>query len=190
MRYRTIVADPPWPYSGFASSIADNRASGTRDGMATTTLPYSSMSLGSIADLPVADLAERNSFLFLWTTNRYLREAFWIADAWSFTYRQTIVWDKGTSMSPFGGAVTPNRAEYLLVCRRGNAKLNGRWAGGSVVQAMKGSQPGTHSRKPDVFLDMVEQVSPAPRLEMFARRARFGWDYWGDESLSTVEMPA
>jgi N6-adenosine-specific RNA methylase IME4 len=31
--------------------------------------------------------------------------------------------------------------------------------------------------------------SPAPRVEMFARRARFGWDYWGDESLGTAELP-
>jgi N6-adenosine-specific RNA methylase IME4 len=36
---------------------------------------------------------------------------------------------------------------------------------------------------------MVEQVSPGPYLELFARRARFGWDYWGDESLNTAEFP-
>jgi N6-adenosine-specific RNA methylase IME4 len=24
---------------------------------------------------------------------------------------------------------------------------------------------------------------------LFARRARFGWDYWGDQSLGTAEMP-
>jgi N6-adenosine-specific RNA methylase IME4 len=30
---------------------------------------------------------------------------------------------------------------------------------------------------------MVEQVSPGPYLEMFSRRARLGWDTWGDESL-------
>lgn len=45
-----------------------------------------------------------------------------------------------------------------------------------------------HSGKPEAFLDLVEQVSPGPYLELFARRARFGWDYWGDESLGTVEM--
>lgn len=36
---------------------------------------------------------------------------------------------------------------------------------------------------------MVERVSPGPYLELFARRARFGWDYWGDQSLGTAEMP-
>ena len=34
-----------------------------------------------------------------------------------------------------------------------------------------------HSRKPDAFLNLVEQVSPSPRCELFSRRARFGWDY-------------
>lgn len=45
-----------------------------------------------------------------------------------------------------------------------------------------------HSAKPEAFLDRVEQVSPEPRIELFARRARFGWDYWGDESLGTAQM--
>jgi N6-adenosine-specific RNA methylase IME4 len=45
-----------------------------------------------------------------------------------------------------------------------------------------------HSAKPDGALDLVEQASPGPYLEMFARRARFGWDYWGDESLETATV--
>lgn len=45
-----------------------------------------------------------------------------------------------------------------------------------------------HSAKPDAALDLIEQVSPGPYLELFARRARFGWEYAGDESLGTVEM--
>jgi N6-adenosine-specific RNA methylase IME4 len=48
---------------------------------------------------------------------------------------------------------------------------------------------GAHSEKHDGFLDMVEQVSPGPYVELFARRARFGWDYWGNQSLGTAEMP-
>jgi hypothetical protein len=48
---------------------------------------------------------------------------------------------------------------------------------------------GAHSAKPDAFVDLVEQVSPGPYLEVFARRARFGWDYAGDGSLGTVEIP-
>jgi N6-adenosine-specific RNA methylase IME4 len=46
-----------------------------------------------------------------------------------------------------------------------------------------------HSAKPDGFYDLVERSIPGPYLELFARRARFGWDYWGDQSLGTAEMP-
>jgi N6-adenosine-specific RNA methylase IME4 len=49
---------------------------------------------------------------------------------------------------------------------------------------------GAHSAKPEAFLDMVESVSPSPRVEMFARRDRLGWDTWGDESLGTADMDA
>jgi N6-adenosine-specific RNA methylase IME4 len=47
-----------------------------------------------------------------------------------------------------------------------------------------------HSAKPEAFLDHVEQVSPGPYLELFARRDRLGWDTWGNESLGTAEMAA
>ncbi len=182
-KYRTIVADPPWHYDGFVSSVDDDRSSGTRNGIVSKKLPYSSMTLGELADLPVADMAAKDAFLFMWTTNAYLPSSFWLATAWGFSYRQMIVWDKGSSMSPLGGAIAPNAAEYLLFCRRGNHKLNGRWLEGCVVRANKGSQAGTHSRKPDVFLDLVETVCPGPYLEMFARRTRLGWDTWGNQSL-------
>jgi N6-adenosine-specific RNA methylase IME4 len=186
--YRTIVADPPWHYDGFVSSVDDNRSSGVRSGAVTKPLPYPSMSLGQLADLPVGDLAARDSFLFMWTTNAYLPSAFWLTTAWGFSYRQLIVWDKGSSMSPLGGAITPNASEYLLFCRRGTPRLKGRWDAGSVVRAPKGSQPGTHSRKPEVFLDIVEQVAPGPYLEMFARRTRLGWHTWGNQALEHVEL--
>jgi N6-adenosine-specific RNA methylase IME4 len=91
---------------------------------------------------------------------------------------------------PIGGCVTPNAAEYLLVGRRGTVRLKDKWPGGSVVTAPKGAKAGSHSSKPEVFLDLVERVAPGPYLEMFARRARFGWDYWGDQSLGTAEMAA
>jgi N6-adenosine-specific RNA methylase IME4 len=46
---------------------------------------------------------------------------------------------------------------------------------------------GKHSAKPEAFLDIVEQVSPGPYAELFARRARFGWDYpIGDQALGGV----
>jgi N6-adenosine-specific RNA methylase IME4 len=178
MLYRTIVADPPWAYEdGFVNGPAAGVGWSNRK-----PLPYSSMSVESICALDVGALAESGAFLFLWATNRYLPDAFDVMTAWGFRYRQTMIWHKQDA-SPFPAAVAPIDAEYLLVGRRGGVKRIGTWSASVIVAAR-----AEHSRKPDVFLDMVEAVSPGPYLEMFSRRARLGWDVWGDESLGHVEI--
>lgn len=74
----------------------------------------------------------------------------------------------------------------------------------AVINARKGTAPpaslarapgrwfnwprGKHSEKPEAFLDLVEQVSPGPYLELFARRNRLGWDTYGDECLPTATL--
>ena len=195
-RYRTIVADPPWPYAeGFVSI---NRTAGKWSERVEKPLPYQAMTLDQIAALPVRDLADPSgAFLWLWTTNRYLRDGFDIMDAWGFSYRQTIVWHK-VNGTPFASSVAPNHAEYLLFGRCGSVRADVQIAVAvhiahdrldTSVFAFRHNAK-VHSRKPEGFLDRIEQVSPGPYLEMFARRARFGWDYWGDQSLGTAEMTA
>jgi N6-adenosine-specific RNA methylase IME4 len=45
-----------------------------------------------------------------------------------------------------------------------------------------GRWPGRlHSEKPPVIHEWAERLSPGPRLELFARRTRPGWDAVGDE---------
>jgi len=47
---------------------------------------------------------------------------------------------------------------------------------------------GKHSKKPEAFQDIVEQVSPGPYLELFARRQRMGWSTWGNEVPCDVQI--
>lgn len=185
-RYRTIVADPPWDYG----KDNERSVSFTNDGKGPRierSMGYATMSVEEIKALSVQSMAHKDCRLWLWTTNRHLGEAFGVMEAWGFVYKQTIVWRKTGNPSPFGGSVAPNHAEYLLVGSRGTPELGQRLAS-SVIDA-----PAVvfgHSAKPECFLDLIELVSPEPRVELFARSARmFGWDYWGDESLGTAEMP-
>jgi N6-adenosine-specific RNA methylase IME4 len=143
------------------------------------------MPLVAIRNLPVSDIADQSAHLYLWTTNRHLHEAFHVAEAWGFRHAQTLVWTKIPLGSFLGGAFGAN-VEFILFCRRGRLATKetspSAWFDWPRVGA------GSHSRKPDAFLDLVEQVSPGPYLELFARRNRFGWDTWGDEALEHVEL--
>lgn len=175
MKYRTIVADPPWDYE---------RADGRLPTRSEMPLAYESLSLGDICILPVSDLAERSAHLYLWTTAEHLRHSFAVVGAWGFTYRTTIVWCK--RRLGMGATAWRNSAEFILFGERGYVKPQRRdlgtwheWATGRE-----------HSQKPDAFYDLVPTVSPGPYLELFARRQRFGWDTWGNEALEHVELTA
>lgn len=193
-RYRTIVADPPWAYpegwpvgseNDHVSPYAARRGVPFEKGR-RSPLRYEQMSVEEIAGLSVQSLAADDAHLYLWTTNRYLWDAKAVAEAWGFRFAQLLVWAK----KPMGigpGGTWAQSTEYVLFCRRGSLKSLRRFDSTWFNWKRMGK---AHSRKPDAFLDMVEQASPGPYVEMFARRARFGWDYWGDQSLGTAEMAA
>jgi N6-adenosine-specific RNA methylase IME4 len=149
----------------------------------TTRLPYAAMTLEDIAALDVASIAAVHSHLYLWTTNRFVEESYSIARAWGFRPRQLLTWAKPPMGIGFGGTFT-STSEFVLFCRRGTLTASRRhdssWFG---WQRPYINGHIAHSAKPEAFLDLVEQVSPGPYLEMFSRRARLGWDTWGDEAL-------
>jgi N6-adenosine-specific RNA methylase IME4 len=191
-RYRTIVADPPWPiHSHGARTPAANGNWNGKWERSVAKVPYSTMSIEEIAALPVANLAEPNSHLYLWAINEFLQDAYRVADAWGFRPGSLLTWCKRPMGLGFGGAYV-NTTEFVLFCRRGSLKPTRRWDSTWFEFKRPYNHNGApaHSAKPEGFIDIVEQVSPGPYVELFARRARFGWDYWGDESLGTAELVA
>ena len=203
-RYRTIVVDPPWPMpetgkttrgetdrKGIYTAASGRRIDGAwwgRHRGGTVRLPYKTLTLDEIERLQVSELAELHAHLYLWTTGRFLEESYKIARAWGFRPAQLLVWCKPPMGLGFGGAFVQT-TEFVLFARRGVlrhlAREDSTW--------WKWSRPYenghiAHSAKPDAFLDMVERVSPAPRLELFARSQRLGWDTWGNEALEHVTL--
>ena len=184
-KYRTIVADPPWAYDqGWPGASTSERSAfvARPDMPKRLPLPYQSMTLADIASLPVQHMADDDAHLFMWTTSRYLRNAFGIVETWGFRYSQTLTWCKSRrGIGP--GGVFASTSEFVLYARRGKPEHLSR------IDSTWFTWPrGEHSRKPEAFLDMVEQVSPGPYLEMFARRNRLGWDTWGNQSFEHVTM--
>ena len=169
--FRCIVADPPWPMKRSKGTLY----AGATDTpcMKTVDLDYPVMPVADIAALPVRDVAADGCHLYLWTTQRFLRDAYTVLDAWGFRQGAVLVWSK----PPKGVCGTwVCSAEFCIFARRGTLQHLRRHIG-TVFNWSR----GRHSAKPEAFQDMVETVSPGPRLELFARRERPGWTVWGNE---------
>lgn len=181
-KYKTIVADPPWHYgryNGFTNFPGRKSAP-----KAPKPMPYPTMTVQEICNLPVEALADTDCQLFLWTTNRYLPEAFKVLTAWGFRYSQTLVWAKTPRGTGQGGLFAPT-TEFILIGRKGRMpavkRIDTTWFN------WKRSH-NAHSKKPDEANELIEKVSHPPRLEMFARRPYKDWDIWGNEVKSTVNI--
>jgi N6-adenosine-specific RNA methylase IME4 len=180
-RYRTIVADPPWPQKG-GGPLRGREGFLDADGP-SLPLPYRTMTVDEIAALDVPDRAERDAHLYLWTTSGFLEDAFAVVRAWGFRYSTTLVWAKSPIGHGLGGAYGI-ATEFVLFARRGSLpagwKVGRNWFTWKRPYDERGKP--RHSSKPPEFYELVKHVSPPPRLELFARGPRQGWDVWGDEA--------
>lgn len=131
-------------------------------------------------EIPVPEWADMNAHLYLWTTNAFFSEAHALARAWGFEPKTVITWGKvkpdGTPSMKMGHYYR-GATEHAIFCVRGRLKLIGE----STKPTLFLSPRLGHSVKPDWFYQLVEEKSPGPRLEMFSRRSRDGWDAWGNE---------
>lgn len=188
--YRTIVADPPWRYSATSEAKPQaGRSSRMVEGH------YQTMSVEEIAALPVAELAHESAHLYLWVTNPRIygnqkdsggrgMMPIDIVHAWGFEYTTLLTWVK--TGAPGMGFYFRGMTEHCIFATRKKCPIPAEIRESNVITAPR----GRHSEKPDAFMDMVERVSPGPYLELFSRRARFGWDTWGDQALGGLELTA
>ena len=172
-RFTTILIDPPWRFTNRTGKVAPEHKRLHR---------YRTMSFDEIAALPLAQISNDNSHLYLWCPNALLLEALTIMKSWGFTYKTNIVWYKTRKDGgPDGrgvGFYFRNVTELLLFGVRG--KLRTQTAGRTRVNVVI-SRKQEHSRKPTQVYEVIEQCSPGPYLELFARTRRAGWTQWGDE---------
>lgn len=161
-KFKTVYADPPWSYGNQATR-------------ASTDNHYPTMPVSDICALPVKNIIDEQSLLFLWTTNGFLRESFDVIDAWGFEFKSTIVWVK--PQMGIGNYVR-NSHEFLMIATRGGAMpSDARKRQISWVQENR----GRHSAKPKCFRRIVEEMSFPNRLELFGRSAVEGWMVFGNQ---------
>lgn len=167
MKYKTILADPPWTFR--------NRS---RFG----AVPYSTLSVQQLIAMgpQIRQLAASNSHLYLWSTYVHLPDAFDVLDAWGFRYIQVLTWDKvRMGLGYYHRQVT----EPLVFAVRGRLRLLRR----DLTSLFRETRTD-HSRKPLAAYRHIEAASPGPRLELFARNSRQGWHSWGNEVQSDVAI--
>jgi N6-adenosine-specific RNA methylase IME4 len=172
-RFGSILVDPPWRFSNSTGKVSPEHKRLHR---------YRTMSLAEIAMLPVGGLALPRSHLYLWVPNALLAEGLHVLQAWGFTYKTNLVWYKTRrDGGPDGrgvGFYFRNVTELLLLGVKGGLRT---LAPGRRQVNLLAVGKREHSRKPEAFYDLIEQCSPGPRLELFARHRRDGWTQWGDE---------
>lgn len=181
--YGAIVADPPWRYNAATTVLrSGGRGAGAEH-------HYPTMDNAELAALPVADLAADRAHLYLWvTTPRLIADRRGrrdvtpqdIVEAWGFTSVTMLTWVKpgrgGT------GWYFRGQTEHVLFGVRGKLGIPPALREPNVIFAPR----RRHSQKPDELYALVERVSPAPRVDLFARVGRAGWHTWGNELVETA----
>ena len=190
--YHVIYADPPWQYND------KKKAGRTKCGAENH---YPTMSLEEIKKLPVQEISEENSVLFLWVTFPMIEEGLEVIKSWGFEYK-TLGFDwtklnKDKSVWHGVGAYAKSNNEICLMGVRGKVGRLLKDKEGNVVKTnpkeklrVKSNYVSSnvqavrqrHSKKPEEVRKRIEELfGEVSRIELFAREKAEGWTVWGNE---------
>ena len=198
--YNIIYADPPWRFKTYSAKGRDRCPDGipkTRAEQRTNNPErhYRVMDLADIMALPVKEWVAKDAILFLWAVDPMIPQALQVGEAWGFTFKTVAFYwaklrretskrggqytDPACANFPMGtGYWTRPNPEQCLLFTRGKPKRVS-----AAVRKLVISPRREHSRKPDeVAQRIVELCGDLPRLEMFARTERLGWDVFGNQT--------
>jgi N6-adenosine-specific RNA methylase IME4 len=175
MKYKVLVIDPPWQLA------MCNPVNCTHGGIAKE-LPYQTMTDCEIENFDIEQFADAECDLFLWTTKAKIHTAFHILEKWGFRYANFLVWNKLDGLNHNGVHTT---LEFVLYAYRGRNGLNYS----KPIEAYFEEKRRKHSQKPDRFYSMIAKVTPEPRLDIFARKRHYGFEAWGNQVETQIEVP-
>jgi len=159
--YDVIVIDPPWAY-GREYDPENSRVAN----------PYPEMGIDEIGAIHIP--AKDDCVMFLWTTHAFLRNAFDLLDVWGFTYKATLVWDKGKMGM---GNTIRMQCEFCLLATKGSPLITG-----SAERDIIREDRREHSRKPNAFYKLVRNITTGRRIDYFSREDRPGFVSFGAET--------
>ena len=159
--YDIISVDPPWNY-GREYDPENSRVAN----------PYPEMTIEQIKNINLP--FNKDSILFLWTTHKFLPEAFNIVSHWGFDYKATLVWNKEKMGM---GDWFRMQCEFCLFAVKGKPFWDNKTERDIINESRR-----QHSRKPDMFFEMVNKICVGRKLEYFGREKREGWDVFGNDT--------
>lgn len=184
--YQIIYADPPWNFGNrmYSSNKIDHHRAITR--------AYPVMKTDEICQLAVKNIIADDAVCFMWTADAFIPDALTVMSAWGFQYKTVaFIWqkkEKSGVQTCYMGQWTMKNCEIVLLGTRGHMTqyLQSR----KVRQLQEAERERTiHSRKPAVIRDrIVEMFGDLPRIELFAREKTPGWDVWGNEVESDIDL--
>lgn len=164
-KYQTIIIDPPWPVQKILRDVRPNQSE----------FDYPTMTLEEIEKFPIGDLSADDCHLFVWTTQKFLPQTFYIMDSWGFKYVLTMVWHKSGGFQPFG--LPQYNCEFVVYGRKGKSAFSDT----KDFACCFNGKRREHSRKPEEFYSLIRRVSPELRIDIFSREIHEGFDQYGNE---------
>ena len=180
-KYSIIYADPPWNYCATGNTIPQ-RAKGGQS--------YVPMRMVDLYSLNIKDICEDNCALFMWATAPLLPEAFYLLKCWGFEYKTVaFTWikknKKAINTNFWGmGSWTRSNPEFCLLAVKGKPK-----ASSHSIHSVFESPIEEHSKKPERIKKLIKELcGDLPKIELFARKETEGWDIWGNELNSDIDL--
>ncbi|SRR5260221_6318665 len=166
-KYATIVIDPPWKLNPISRRVRRN------DKDVIGLIDYPTMTEQEIKRFPIDTFASSDCHLYMWVTQSTLTQGLRIIDYWGFSYRCLLTWVKNVGYTPFSFMFS---TEHIIFAVKGTLPLLKL---GKRLDFYE--QRREHSRKPEKFYNLVKEVSPGPRIDIFSRQKREGFDQYGND---------
>jgi N6-adenosine-specific RNA methylase IME4 len=185
-KYQIIYADPPWNFGNrmYSSNHLDHHRDITR--------AYPVLKTEEICRLPIKNIANDNSVCFMWSADAFIPDAIEIMESWGFKYKTVaFIWQKkeeSGKQTCYMGQWTMKNCELVLLGTKG--KMTQYLKSRKVRQLQEAVRERTiHSRKPQIIRDrIVEMFGDLSRIELFSRQKVDGWDCWGNEVESDIDL--
>lgn len=181
-RYGLIMADFPWEFQNWSDKGNDR----------SPCQHYDVMGLDDLYQIPMGQFMGPHSVLWFWTTVTFVHEAHRMLEHWGLKYVTMGFWGKtqkhnATAPKMGGGHVLRECGEPYLIAKLGSPQFPANDVPGLILEPRRES-----GRKPDIAYKQAEKLAPKrlPKLDMFSRQIRPGWDQFGNEVGKFEEVAA